>query len=288
MVATKINTYMHPLVNDDSKQLASLTRVICIASGKGGVGKTNITINLAHTLVQQNLSVWIMDANLGLANVCVALGLQPSKNLSHVINGECNLEDIILQGPEGIEIIPASPGMAQMTALKLTEYVGIVSAFSAISNPPDVLLIDMPPGISFDVVNFCRAAHDVIVVISDEPTAFADACALLRAWNRDYSVGRSHLLVNRTNSDKHARDIYLRFLHLLENHIDITPNYLGFIPEDTKLKRAAKTQRTVLSAYPNSSSAQAFEALGKRLLLWPQPFGSGGLQFFFEQVIKSG
>ena len=263
------------------------TRVVCVASGKGGVGKTSVTVNLAQALVRHHQKILVMDADLSLANVCVSLGLRPSKNLAHVISGEYSLQDVILAGPEGIQIIPASTGLQRMSTLRPTEYVGIVSAFSQLQNVPDILLVDLAPGICDNVVNFCRAAHDVIVVMCDEPTSFADASVLIKVLSQDYGVQRFHILLNRVSSQKLGHDAYLRFMRASEQSLEITPYFFGAVPEDSKLKRAVKTQSAVVSAYPHSPSAVAFNALSEQLLHWPRPSGSGGLQFFVEQVVTA-
>ena len=263
------------------------TRVICVASGKGGVGKTNVTINLALALANFKQQVLVMDADLSLASVCVSLGLRPHSNLAEVINGEKTLEDIILPGPGGIQVIPASSGNQRLAALKPTEYVGIVAAFSQLHTVPDVLLVDLATGINDNVVHFCRAAHDVIVVISDEPTSFADASALIRVLNKEATVRKFHILVNRIGKSKVGRDIYLKFLRASEHTLDVTPLFFGAIPEDTKLKRAVRAQTAVITAYPNSPSATAFHTLAGQVMQWPKPSGSGGLQFFIEQVVAN-
>jgi len=260
------------------------TRVVCIASGKGGVGKTNITINLARALAELEQQVLVMDADLSLANVCVSLGLRPHNTVAQVISGEKSLQDIILNGPGGIQVIPASPGDHKLATLQASEYVAIVTAFSQLQTIPDVLLIDLASGINDNVVNFCRAAHDIIVVMNDEPTSFADANALIRVLNRECNARKFHILVNRVARSKTGRDVYLRFLRASEHTLDVTPQFFGSIPEDTKLKRAVKAQSAVLDAYPNSASATAFHSLAERFVQWPQPGGNGGLQFFIDQV----
>ena len=288
MPASNLNTssqqaYGHSLLPSRRQP----TRVICVASGKGGVGKTNIAINLAQALTCLEQQVLVMDADLSLANVCVSLGLRPRCNITQVISGEKSLQDIILPGPGGIQIIPASTGNQRLATLKPTEYVGIVAAFSQLAVIPDVLLVDLAPGINDNVVNFCRAAHDIIVVISDEPTSFADASALIQVLNQECSVRKFHILVSRIAGPKVGRDIYLRFLRASEHTLDVTPLFFGAIPEDSKLKRAVKTQTTVVNAYPNSTSALAFHTLAEQLMQWPHPSGNGGLQFFIEQIVAN-
>ena len=143
-------------------------RVIAVASGKGGVGKTNVSVNLAMAIASEGKDVTILDADLGLANIDVLLGLHSDKNLSNVINGECDLEEILLDGPGGIKIIPASSGVKNMAELTPAQHAGLVSAFSELNHNIDVLLVDTAAGISDSVVSFSRAAQGVVVVVCDE------------------------------------------------------------------------------------------------------------------------
>jgi flagellar biosynthesis protein FlhG len=165
-------------------------QVIAVTSGKGGVGKSNVTVNLAVTLAQSGNKVMIMDADMGLANIDVLLGLSPGQNLSHVINGECTLEETIVEGPSGIKIVPASSGIAMMSDLTPAQNAGVIRSFSELTEPVDVLLIDTAAGLSDSVVSYTRAAREVIVVVCDEPASITDAYAMVKVMNRDYGVER--------------------------------------------------------------------------------------------------
>ena len=152
----------------------SPVNVIAVTSGKGGVGKTNVAVNLAVCLARSGDEVLLFDADLGLANVDIALGLKPEFDIQHVISGEQGLEDILLTGPEGIRIIPASSGVARMAALSPTEQAGLVHAFSELAVPVDTLVVDTGAGIDNTVLTFTAACQEVIVVICDEPTSALD------------------------------------------------------------------------------------------------------------------
>ncbi|MCB1778127.1 MAG: MinD/ParA family protein, partial [Candidatus Competibacteraceae bacterium] len=187
-------------------------RVICITSGKGGVGKTNITANLALALSLQNQSVMLFDADLGLANVDVILGLHPLYNLSQVISQERTLEEIIMTGPNGIRIIPASSGVKRMAELGPEENAGLVNAFSELNDSLDIMLIDSAAGISDSVVTFCRAAHEVVVVVCDEPASITDAYALIKLLSQDYDVDRFHILANRVVTAQEGRELFTKLV----------------------------------------------------------------------------
>lgn len=171
-------------------------RVITIASGKGGVGKTNVSVNLAVALASHNKNVTILDADLGLANIDVMLGLHSDKNLSHVMKGECQLEEILLDGPNGIKVIPASSGIKNMAEMSPAEHAGLVSAFSELSHDIDILLVDSAAGISESVVSFSRAAQEVIIVVCDEPASITDAYALIKLLSNEQGIFKFHILAN--------------------------------------------------------------------------------------------
>lgn len=263
-------------------------RVICITSGKGGVGKTNITVNLALALSLQNQSVMLLDADLGLANVDVILGLHPLYNLSHVISQERTLEEIIIAGPNGIRIIPASSGIKRMAELEPEENAGLVNAFSEFNDSLDIMLIDSAAGISDSVVTFCRAAHEVVVVVCDEPASITDAYALIKLLSQDYDVDRFHILANRVMTAQEGRELFAKLVKVSDRFLDVTLNFFGSIPEDPQLRKAVQAQRAVVEAFPGSRSAEAFHRLATQVVSrWPMPrTASGYLQFFIERLIN--
>lgn len=263
-------------------------RVICITSGKGGVGKTNITVNLALALSLQNQNVMLLDADLGLANVDVILGLHPLYNLSHVISQERTLEEIIIAGPSGVRIIPASSGIKHMAELGAEENAGLVNAFSELNDSLDIMLIDSAAGISDSVVTFCRAAHEVVVVVCDEPASITDAYAMIKLLSQDYDVDRFHILANRVMTAQEGRELFTKLVKVSDRFLDVTLNFFGSIPEDPQLRKAVQAQRAVVEAFPGSRSAEAFHRLATQVISrWPMPrTASGYLQFFIERLIN--
>ena len=159
-------------------------KVIAVTGGKGGVGKTNVAANLGLCLATQGREVMLLDADFGLANVDVLLGLHPRFNLSHVLRGECNLEDVIVTGPRGLQVVPAASGVRQMAELSVGEHAGLIRAFSDLYHNLDVLIIDTAAGISDSVMTFSHAAHHVLVVVCDEPASITDAYALIKVLSR--------------------------------------------------------------------------------------------------------
>src|SRR6056297_502587 len=171
-------------------------QVIAVSSGKGGVGKTNVSVNLSLSMVEAGQRVLLMDADLGLANVDLLLGLHSEYNLSHVIRGERTLEEVIVDGPQGLKIIPAASGLQMMSELSPGEHAGVIRAFSDLSMPLDTLVVDTAAGISDGVISFVKASNEVIVVVCNEPTSLTDAYALIKVMSEDHGVQKFNILAN--------------------------------------------------------------------------------------------
>lgn len=266
---------------------AKPVRVLAVASGKGGVGKTNVSVNLAISLSNMGQKTLILDADLGLANIDVMLGLQPKYTLHDVFSGTKGLADIVLDGPAGIKIIPASSGIQEMSELSTAQHAGLIQAFSEYDNDIDVLIIDTAAGISDNVITFSRAAQDVIVVVCDEPASITDAYALIKLLHREYNIHRFHILSNMVHSAQEGRDVYKKLTKVTEKFLDVALDYLGFVPYDDFLKKAVKRQRAVVEAYPRSKASVSFNNLAERTQKWPIPkIAAGHLEFFVERLIQ--
>lgn len=262
-------------------------QVIAVTSGKGGVGKTNVSVNMAVSMAQAGRRVMLLDADLGLANVDVMLGLHPKYNLSHVISGERSLEEILVKGPAGIKIVPASSGTQRMAELYPAEHAGLIRAFSELGGQVDVLIIDTAAGISDNVVSFCRASQEVVVVVCDEPTSITDAYAFIKLMNRDYDLGKFHVLANMTHSEKEGRLLFSKITKVTDRFLDVTLDFMGSVPYDTSVRKAVQQQKAVVESYPGSKVAQAFQKMAGRALDWPVPREAGGhLEFFVERLIE--
>ncbi|MEJ2509773.1 MAG: MinD/ParA family protein [Gammaproteobacteria bacterium] len=263
-------------------------RVIAVASGKGGVGKTNVSVNLAMALANAGQRVMLMDADLGLGNIDVLLGIRPRYNLANVLSGDCTLEQSIVDGPGGLKIIPSSSGVQAMTMLSAAEHAGLIQAFSDLSYDFDVLLIDTAAGISGSVVSFSRAAQEVMLVVCDEPASIANAYALIKLLSREHGVYRVHILANMVQGPEHGRAVFQKLVETTDRFLDVPLDYLGYIPHDDHLKEAVQRQRSVVEAYPFSKAALAFQTLADRTSKWPLPAGAAGhLEFFVERLITN-
>lgn len=262
-------------------------RVIAVASGKGGVGKTNVSVNLGIQLSKLGNRVLLMDADMGLANVDIMLGLHTQYNLSHVLDGQKTLREVIMEGPGGLKIIPAASGVKRMAQLNAMENAGIINAFSELADDLDVLLIDTAAGIADSVVSFCRASQEVIVVVTDEPASITDAYALIKVLSRDYEVSRFRLLANMAKSPAHGRQLYEKLAKVTEQFLDVSIDYFGAVPYDQSLRDAVQKQIPVSLYRPSSLAANAFENMAHSVQRWPTPRGvSGYLQFFVENLFQ--
>jgi flagellar biosynthesis protein FlhG len=262
-------------------------QVIAVTSGKGGAGKTTIATNLAASLARQGKSVMLLDADLGLANVDVVLGLRCKFNLSHVLEGRCRLEDAVVDGPEGIRVVPASSGLQKMAQLSAAEHAGLIHSFGELPYPIDTLIIDTAAGINNTVTHFCQAANEVVVVLCDDPASMADSYGLIKVLNQQYGVKQFQMMANRVRQDENGFALYKRLLKTTDQFLNISIEYLGTIPEDDYQQRASKMQRLVTAAYPHSESARAFSRLATQVSqLDSQTELGGAISFFTEQRIN--
>ncbi|RKZ89674.1 MAG: MinD/ParA family protein [Gammaproteobacteria bacterium] len=280
--------------NDQANGLRKMTtppqpvKVIAIASGKGGVGKTNVTVNLGVALASQGKQVLLMDADLGLANIDVMLGLHPQYNLLHVLDGSKTLAEIIVEGPAGLKIIPAASGIQKMAELSPAEHAGMIQAFSEMEQHIDILLIDSAAGIADSVISFTRAAQEVIIVVCDEPASITDAYALIKLLSREYGVDHIHIITNMTRNIQEGRELFNKVLMVCERFLDVNLDFMGIVPFDEDLRRAVKKQRAVVEYLPRSKAATAFTHLSKKINHWPvvkQP--RGHMEFFVERLIEA-
>jgi len=262
-------------------------RVIAVTSGKGGVGKTNLSVNMGVALAQMGKRVALLDADMGLANVDILLGLSPEFNLSHVLAGEKTLDDIMLKGPAGLKVIPASSGIQQMSELSTIEQAGIIRAFSEIDQNLDVLIVDTAAGISSSVVNFARACQEIIVVVCDEPTSLTDAYAYIKLLNRDYGLSKFHIVTNMVQSSQQGQQLFTKLSKVTDRYLDVSLSYTGAIPFDEYLRKSVQKQKPVVDIFPRSKSALAMKNLALKIDGWPVKIQAGGyLEFFVERIIQ--
>jgi flagellar biosynthesis protein FlhG len=262
-------------------------KVLAVTGGKGGVGKTNICANLAIAMGLLGRRVMLLDADLGLANVDVLLGLQPGSSLADVVSGERRLQDIIITGPAGIRVVPGASGFAEMANLSPAQHAGIIHAFSELTEDLDALLIDTAAGISDGVLRFCAAANEVLVVVCDEPTSITDAYALIKVLSTEHGVTRFRIVTNMTHQGGDGRHLFEKLLRVSERFLQVTLDHAGSIPYDDRVWRAVQLQTPFVTAFPTSLAAGALKKLAHRADNWEGPRAArGNIEFFVERLLK--
>jgi len=263
------------------------TEVIGIASGKGGVGKTTLSANLAVALAMQNKSVMLLDADLGLANAQIALGCQARYNLSHVISGEKSLKEIIVTSRQGVKLVPGASGVHHMAAISPAITAGIVQAFSELDEEIDYLIVDTAAGISPSVLSFMEACQRRFIVVRDEPSSIADAYGIIKVMTRDLDLDEIYLIPNMVDSQAAGAQLFRRINDVCDRFLGKSLQYLTSIEADELVLSALKKYQSVLEFAPGSSGARDFRRLADALGTLPViDHASGGLQFFMERMVQ--
>lgn len=261
-------------------------RVLAVTSGKGGVGKTNVSVNLGIALAEFGHSVVLFDADMGLANIDVLLGLAPRYNFSHVLDGEKSLDEVIVKGPAGLMVVPGASGIQKMAELTTTEQAAVIRSFSEFNHDIDILIVDTAAGISSGVVNFAKACQEVVVVVCDEPTSLTDAYAFIKLLYRDHRLSRFQVLTNMMSSAEQGQNLFTKLCKVTDQFLDVNLNHFGTVPEDPYLRKSVQKQSPVVQAYAHSPSAQAFRNLARKVENWPLANRAGGnLEFFVERMV---
>jgi flagellar biosynthesis protein FlhG len=261
-------------------------RAIAVAGGKGGVGKTTVSVNLGIALAMSGREVMLLDADMGLANIDVLLGLTPSRHIGHLLDGTCSIEDLLLSGPHGIKIVPAGSGTRRLAQLGNTEHAAVIRAFDDLVSPPDYLLVDTAAGLSDNVAMFAAAADDVVLVVCDEPASLTDAYALLKVLSRDFGVRRFRMVANMVRNNSEARQLHQKLARVCDRFLDVALEFMGHVPNDERLKQAIRRQSAVVDLWPSSRSGQAFKQLAGAVDTWGEPerLGLDRIAFFSRQA----
>jgi len=265
-------------------------RVLAVASGKGGVGKTNVSVNLATALAALGEQVMLLDADFGLANVDVLLGLTPKQTLADVVAGRAALPDVLLAGPKGVHIVPSASGKRHMAEMTPIQHAGVVQAVSTYEGPLDTLIVDTAAGINDAVLTFCQAAQEVLLVVCDEPASITDAYALVKLLARERGQLRAHVVANMVRGPVEGRALYDKLARVVERFLpEASLAYLGAIPQDEHLRRAVQKQKPVVEAFPAAPSAAAFREIATRIHRWSRPVAPRGhVEFFVERMLEAG
>ncbi len=263
----------------------SKARVITVTSGKGGVGKTNFTVNLALALAKLGKKVLIIDADLGMGNVDVVLGCSAPYNILHLLEGEFSLDDIIIEGPLGVKFIAGGSGIHKLTNLTNFQLTHIISQLTLLDHWAEIILIDTGAGINQNVMNFVVAADEVIIMTTPEPTAITDAYAMMKTFVHHRGTGMVKLVVNRVVESDEGKIAADKLVHVASNFLGLSLTSLGEVYEDSNLVRAVKKQIPLLLAFPNTVSSCCIEKIANGLLHGKFNKRNHGIKGFFEKLI---
>jgi len=264
------------------------SRIICVTSGKGGVGKTNFTLNLAIALSKQRKRVLIIDADLGLANVDVVLGILPKYSLLDVINGTQSIKDVIVRGPHQVGVIAGGSGLLDLVDMPQERIQQLINQFNELSDLADIILIDTGAGLSKSVLSFVMAAQEVVIVCTPEPTAITDAYAMIKTIGLGDRGKRIKLLINRVESMNEGKITFEKLQNATKKFLNVHIEKLGYLTEDIHVSRSVKLQTPFLMQYPNSPVSKNIEMIANKLTNEGSPNNESPMaeKSFFSRVIS--
>ena len=270
-----------------NEQVPEKVRVITITSGKGGVGKSNLTVNLALSFAKRGKRVVIFDADFGFANVDILLGLVPHHNMYHVVRGEKKLSEIILAGPLGIRLVPGSTGLLEMAHLSVLQRQQLLRQLLELEGNTDIILIDTGAGISKAVLGFIAAATDVLLITNPEPTSITDAYGVAKIIGTHKLHKEVKLIVNQVKNRQEGDEVAHRIAQVAKQYLPVCISYLGYIVSDRVVNRSVREQCPFCIAYPNSKVTHCVEELAKNLLAEQDHAPSDlGMKGFLSKIVK--
>jgi flagellar biosynthesis protein FlhG len=257
-------------------------RVIAVTSGKGGVGKSNVVVNLGLALARRGLKVLLIDADLGLGNLDILLGLNPRFTIHDALSLRLKLAEVLVEGPGGLRILPASSGIPELVVLNKLQKLFLLSELDHCIEDADVVLIDTGAGISPNVLFFNIAAQERILVVNDQPPALADAYALIKVLVTQHAEKHFKLLGNGLTHPQEAEFVHHALLRMTERFLGqgVTLDYLGFIPHDDAVPQAVKKQQPVLALHPQAPASRSFVKIARILWQSTPPKADGNIKFF--------
>ena len=287
-LAASNNTVYRLSTKRRSGGMNSTARVICISSGKGGVGKTHTTVNLGLALARLGKRVLLLDADLGLANINIMLGFKPVATLHEVLLGNARVEDVIYHHHAGFDVIPATSGVTEVTNLSEEERISLLGAFDGIASNYDYMIVDTAAGIGDNVLYFNAAAEQRIIVIDQEPTSITDAYALIKVLSTEWDVKEFNVIVNRAPVGSDGRSTFAKLAAASGKFLPVRLSFLGAISADEVVIQSIVKQTPTLELYPSTKASRDITRLAKRI---EDGEGNrspkGGMQFFFRQLLNS-
>lgn len=262
-------------------------RIVAVTSGKGGVGKTLVSANLALLSAKAGKRALVIDADLALANVEILYGLKPRYDIRHLLSQEVNLEEVLAQGPHGVRVLSAGTGIDALADLDDTQKLALVSSLDAIEDRFDVIFVDTGAGVGDNVRFFAGAAQETVLVITPEPTSLTDAYTALKVLSVQGGVENFHVVVNQCTGERQARETFDRLAGVAQRFLTAHVGYLGHVPSDERVPRALMARKPLVDLFPTSASACALEVIHTRLLGSPaRPSNNGGLKFLWNRLMR--
>jgi flagellar biosynthesis protein FlhG len=272
-----------PIIKNSS---GSTARVITVTSGKGGVGKTNFTVNLALALAELGQRVLLIDADLGMANVDVVLGCSAKYSILNLLEDHYSLHDVVAEGPCGIKFMTGGSGIYHLANLTASQLQRITSQITQFDNWADIILIDTGAGINQNVLSFVMAADEVIIITTPEPTAITDAYAMMKAYVSNNGSSPLNLVINRVLTRDEGQSVVDKLNKVATRFLGQTIHELGFVYEDQNVVKAVKSQTPFSLAYPDSISTRCVKQIANRLLHGENIARPHGIKGFFDKFLR--
>jgi len=283
------------LIVEDLKRfndVAKSSRVITVTSGKGGVGKTNISVNLAINLAMRGFRVALLDADFGLSNVDVILGTISRYSFVDLLKNDIGLEDILTTGPAGIKFISGGSGAKELLYIDEAQIEIIIKKMSILDEITDIIIIDTGAGINHSIAKFIQASDEVILVITPEPTSLTDGYALIKSSIDVINTAKINVIFNMVSDENEAMDIERRFLITLERFLGMKVKSLGFISRDDNVYKAVKQQQPFLMRYPQCKASKQIRVVADKLLetkgeeVYRNDYSRKGIKGFLSRLLK--
>jgi len=262
-------------------------RVMAVTSGKGGVGKTMLTANLAILAAKRGKRVLIIDADLGLANVEIVFGVKPKRHLGDLLDPNVAVEDVLIEARPNIHILPAASGLQHLTSLREEEKVRLLSSLDNLSDRFDLVLLDSGAGIGDNVLFFVGIAQEIILVVTPEPTSLVDAYAAVKVFSQQVGVKDFGVVVNQVVDELAARDVYQKLCSLTDRFLSVRIRHLGYITRDENVHRAIMAQKPIADLFAQAPATRALQVVADRLFSMAPPTSvDGGMKLMWHRLFR--
>jgi len=262
-------------------------RVMAVTSGKGGVGKTMLTANLAVLAAKRGKRVLIIDADLGLANVEIVFGAKPKRHMGDLLNPDVLIDDVLVEVRPGIHILPAASGIQQLTHLGEEDKLRLLSTLDGLSDRFDLVLIDSGAGIGDNVLFFVAIAQEVVLVVTPEPTSLVDAYAAVKVLSLKMGLKEFGVVINSVVDELAARDVYQKLVNLADRFLSVRIRHLGYVTRDENVHRAVMAQKPIADLFAQAPATRALGVIADRLFsMAPPPAVDGGMKLMWHRLFR--